>query len=132
MLGYDFSLYVTSFIFDKLTGLDPERYRSTATEAEDRRFNTLESRLPESERYKDATPFVVRCRACESSVAFAPVTNRAVSIVSRPRPTSSRFPHEPFKGFFGQGQGGYLSDVREQLWDGEFADPTRVPDPGAH
>lgn len=63
-------------------GLDPGRYRSTVTEAEDRRFSTLESRLPESERYKDATPFVVRCRECECSVAFAPVTNRADSLVN--------------------------------------------------
>ena len=78
--------------FDKLSGLDPGRYRSTVTEAEDRRFNTLDSRLPESERYKDAAPFVVRCRACESSVAFAPVTNRAVSPVSR----RLSVPHKPF------------------------------------
>ncbi|KAH9066550.1 DNA polymerase alpha catalytic subunit [Lactarius vividus] len=62
-------------------GLDPGRYRSTVTETEERRFNTLESRIAESERYKDAAPFVVRCRACEGSVAFAPVTNRADSLV---------------------------------------------------
>jgi hypothetical protein len=78
MLRYVFSLH-RGFFFDKFSGLDPGRYRSTATETEDRRFSTLESRLPESERYKDARPFVVRCRACESSVAFAPVTNRGVS-----------------------------------------------------
>ncbi|KAH9072265.1 DNA polymerase alpha catalytic subunit [Lactarius deliciosus] len=63
-------------------GLDPGRYRSVVTETEDRRFSTLESRLPESERYKDAAPFVVRCRACEGSAAFAPVTNRADSLVT--------------------------------------------------
>jgi hypothetical protein len=78
MLRYVFSLH-RGRIFDGLSGLDPGRYRSTATETEDRRFTTLESRLPESERYKDATPFVVRCRACECVVAFAPVSNRAVS-----------------------------------------------------
>ena len=64
---------------DRLPGLDPGRYRSIVTESEDRRFSALESRIPESERYKEATPFVVRCRGCESRVAFVPVTNRAVS-----------------------------------------------------
>ena len=78
-LGMSTARIEASFFFDKLLGLDPGRYRSTATESEDRRFSTLESRLPESERYKDATPFVVRCRACECMVAFAPVTNRGVS-----------------------------------------------------
>ncbi|KAI0255725.1 DNA polymerase alpha catalytic subunit [Lactifluus subvellereus] len=63
-------------------GLDPGRYRSTTTnETEEGRFSTLESQLPESERYKDAVPFVVRCRACECCVAFAPVANRAESLV---------------------------------------------------
>lgn len=60
-------------------GLDPGRYRSTTvTEFEERRFSALESQLPDSERYKDAAPFVVRCRACECNVGFAPVSNRAV------------------------------------------------------
>ncbi|KAI9509680.1 hypothetical protein F5148DRAFT_1185768 [Russula earlei] len=63
-------------------GLDPGRHRSTTSnEVEERRFSALESQLPDSERYKDAVPFVVRCRACECSVAFAPVTNKAESLV---------------------------------------------------
>ncbi|KAH9967412.1 DNA polymerase alpha catalytic subunit [Russula dissimulans] len=63
-------------------GLDPGRYRSTtANEVEERRFTALDSQLPDSERYKDAMPFVVRCRACECSVAFPPVSNRAESLV---------------------------------------------------
>ena len=62
-----------------MQGLDPGRYRSTTvTEFEERRFSALESQLPDSERYKDAAPFVVRCRACECRVGFAPVSNRAV------------------------------------------------------
>ena len=62
-----------------MPGLDPARYRSTVvTEFEERRFTALESQLPDSERYKDAAPFVVRCRACECNVGFAPVSNRAV------------------------------------------------------
>lgn len=62
-----------------MQGLDPGRYRSTTvTEFEERRFSALESQLPDSERYKDAAPFVIRCRACECKVGFAPVSNRAV------------------------------------------------------
>jgi DNA polymerase alpha subunit A len=65
-----------------MQGLDPGRYRSvTANEAEERRFNVLDSQLPDSERYKDAVPFVVRCRDCGSSVAFAPVANRTVRLL---------------------------------------------------
>ena len=65
-----------------MQGLDPGRYRSvTVNEAEERRFNALDSQLPDSERYKDAAPFVVRCRACECSVGFAPVANRSVRLV---------------------------------------------------
>jgi DNA polymerase alpha zinc finger protein len=64
-----------------MQGLDPGRYRSTTvTEFEERRFSALESQLPDSERYKDAAPFVVRCRACECSVGFAPVSNRTVCL----------------------------------------------------
>ncbi|KAI0272419.1 hypothetical protein BC834DRAFT_921889 [Gloeopeniophorella convolvens] len=63
-------------------GLDPGRYRThTITEAEGRHFGTLESQLPDSERFKDAAPFVVRCRACGGSVNFAPISNRAESLV---------------------------------------------------
>ena len=64
-----------------MEGLDPGHYRSTtATETEERRFSALDSQIPDAERYKDAPPFVVRCRACESNVAFAPVADRAVRL----------------------------------------------------
>ena len=73
------SLY--GILSDSMQGLDPGRYRSTtANETEGRRFSTLDSQLPDSERYKDAAPFVVRCRACECSVGFPPVANRAVRL----------------------------------------------------
>ena len=73
-----------------MQGLDPGRYRTvTANEVEERRFNALDSQLPDSERYKDAVPFVVRCRACEGNVAFAPVANRAVRFVLTLDPLSA-------------------------------------------
>ena len=69
----------TSLLTWVMQGLDPGRYRSTTvTEFEEHRFSALDSQLPDSERYKNAAPFVVRCRACECNVGFAPVSNRAV------------------------------------------------------
>ena len=95
-----------------MKGLDPGRYRSTTvTDAEERRFSALDSQLPESERYKDAAPFVVRCRACDCSVGFAPVANRAVRL-------SLRLFYNAFGssrhilGVVGQGQRSYVSDVQ--------------------
>jgi DNA polymerase alpha subunit A len=77
-----------------MQGLDPGRYKSTTiAEADERRFSALESQLPDSERYKDTTPFVVRCRACECSVGFAPVANRAVRLSSQ---LMFLDPHAPF------------------------------------
>ena len=64
-----------------IQGLDPGRYQSmTVIEFEEHRFSALELQLPDSERYKDVAPFVVRCRPCECSVGFAPVSNRAVCL----------------------------------------------------
>jgi hypothetical protein len=66
---------------DTMQGLDPGRYLSTTiTDTDERRFSVLESQLPDSKRYKDAVPFVVRCGASECSVGFAPVANRAVRL----------------------------------------------------
>jgi hypothetical protein len=77
---------------DMMRGLDPGRYRSTTiTETDERRFSALESQLPDSERYKDTAPFVVRCRTCECSVGFSPVANRAVRL----------FPKRSIKCFLG-------------------------------
>lgn len=38
--------------------------------------------LPESERYKDSDPFLVRCRSCQGEVAFAQIGDRDVSFGS--------------------------------------------------
>lgn len=98
--------------FDVIKGLDPGRYRSTTVnEAEERRFNALESQLPDSERYKDAAPFVVRCRACECSVGFAPVANRAVR--SSPGSINNALRSSlPILGVLGQGQRSYVPYVQ--------------------
>jgi hypothetical protein len=95
-----------------MKGLDPGRYRSTnVTDADERRFSALDSQLPDSERYKDAAPFVVRCRACDYRVGFAPVANKAVCL-------SPRSIHDALGssrhilGVVGQGQRSYVSGVQ--------------------
>lgn len=67
-----------------LLGLDPNRYKNTAIgEPEQRHFCTFDSLMSDEERYKDATPFNIRCRSCEGTVEFAPVTDRTVSCLFR-------------------------------------------------
>jgi hypothetical protein len=61
-------------------GLDPGRYRnSSAAESEERYFSTLDSGMSDSQRYKDAKPFIVRCRRCEAQFAFTPIHEQDVS-----------------------------------------------------
>ncbi|KAI0321598.1 hypothetical protein OF83DRAFT_251189 [Amylostereum chailletii] len=53
-------------------GLDPGRYRTiVAGETEERAFGTLDSQVSDAERYREADPFMVRCRSCDTHTAFA-------------------------------------------------------------
>ncbi|KAI0358255.1 hypothetical protein OH77DRAFT_1256462 [Trametes cingulata] len=63
-------------------GLDPNRYRTVVGgEAEERYFGTLDSLMSDAERFKDADPFVVRCRSCKNDVTFTPLGDREKSLV---------------------------------------------------
>ena len=60
-------------------GLDPNRYRIvTGGDSEEKAFGTLDSLLTDVQRYKDADPFLVRCRACQATLPFVSVTERQV------------------------------------------------------
>ncbi|KAF9482567.1 DNA polymerase alpha catalytic subunit [Pholiota conissans] len=50
-------------------GLDPLRYRSSIVENE-REFAALDSQIPDSEKFRDALPFLVRCRHCQVRLNF--------------------------------------------------------------
>ncbi|KAJ7876279.1 DNA polymerase family B-domain-containing protein [Mycena leptocephala] len=64
-------------------GLDPARYRAAAsTSVDEPTFSSLDSQMSDSERFKDATPFNVRCRRCQVELPFAPIHNRDDSILS--------------------------------------------------
>ncbi|KAF9006961.1 hypothetical protein BDQ17DRAFT_1351161 [Cyathus striatus] len=55
-------------------GLDPMRFRSSAaSNSEERAFASLDSQMSDTERFKDAVPFFVRCRHCRGQMSFAPL-----------------------------------------------------------
>ncbi|KAM6489911.1 hypothetical protein JOM56_014723 [Amanita muscaria] len=55
-------------------GLDPQRYRSfTSATSNEVVFASFESQLSDKERFKDAAPFIVRCRGCQGQLSFAPI-----------------------------------------------------------
>ncbi|KAJ7132213.1 hypothetical protein C8R44DRAFT_773372 [Mycena epipterygia] len=69
-------------------GLDPARYRtSTASSADEPTFSSLDSQMSDSERFKDASAFIVRCRRCQGQLAFAPIHDRERSILLPTGPT---------------------------------------------
>ena len=60
-------------------GLDPARFRTYSTaEGEELNITTLDSQIPESERYNDADPLKIRCRHCETEADFVPIHDRQV------------------------------------------------------
>ncbi|KAF8196860.1 DNA polymerase family B-domain-containing protein [Mycena galopus ATCC 62051] len=64
-------------------GLDPTRYRAAASASVDEpSFSSLDSQMSDSERFKDASPFLVRCRHCHGETPFAPIHDRDRSILS--------------------------------------------------
>ena len=55
---------------DFFLGLDPTRFR-TSSGADERTFSALDSQISDVERFRDATPFRVRCRHCQGQLAFS-------------------------------------------------------------
>ncbi|KAJ7493343.1 hypothetical protein B0H11DRAFT_2006017 [Mycena galericulata] len=63
-------------------GLDPARYRTSTSGATDEpSFSSLDSQMTDSERFKDASPFLVRCRRCQGELSFAPIHDRERSLL---------------------------------------------------
>lgn len=76
------------------SGLDPNRYKSvTLGDVEGRGLGSLGSLLSEKERFKDADPFIVRCKSCQGEGIFAPVGDRAVCLVLLTRRAMLLMPH---------------------------------------
>ncbi|KAJ7634179.1 DNA polymerase family B-domain-containing protein [Mycena polygramma] len=68
-------------------GLDPARYRAaTSNSVDEPSFSSLDSQMSDSERFKDAAPFLVRCRHCQVQLPFAPIHDRQRSILTSAGP----------------------------------------------
>ncbi|KII85843.1 hypothetical protein PLICRDRAFT_298164 [Plicaturopsis crispa FD-325 SS-3] len=69
-------------------GLDPGRFRNpTSGESTEISFSNLDSQLSDKERFKNAEPFLVRCRNCEGQLPFVPFFDRESSILLPSGPT---------------------------------------------
>ncbi|KDQ26754.1 hypothetical protein PLEOSDRAFT_1105655 [Pleurotus ostreatus PC15] len=72
-------------------GLDPNRYSYSQTQmgegGMEAAFSPLDAQISDQERYKDATPFMVKCRGCKGQVAYAPMYERSASILQPAGPS---------------------------------------------
>ncbi|KZP01754.1 DNA polymerase alpha catalytic subunit, partial [Calocera viscosa TUFC12733] len=58
-------------------GLDPGRYStSLSNPADEPLFGTLDSQIPDKERFKDVDSLLIRCRKCEASFMFGSMTEK--------------------------------------------------------
>ncbi|KAF9540175.1 hypothetical protein CPC08DRAFT_478292 [Agrocybe pediades] len=62
------------------------RYRDTVAGGDDRVFSGLDSQLSDSERFRDAAPFVIRCRHCQVQVPFVPLNDADANILASSGP----------------------------------------------
>ncbi|KAK9761960.1 DNA-directed DNA polymerase alpha catalytic subunit pol1 [Basidiobolus ranarum] len=51
-------------------GLDSSKYHSTSAKASDERFTTLDSQIPDADRFKNAVRFSPKCRYCHQAYEF--------------------------------------------------------------
>lgn len=86
MSGYSiFHFLLAYYLLIDILGLDPARYRSSGSGLEEKSFAALDSQMSDTERFKDASPFLVRCRHCQGEVSFVPLNDREVcKVVSLP------------------------------------------------
>ncbi|KAF4610852.1 hypothetical protein D9613_006632 [Agrocybe pediades] len=63
-------------------GLDPMRYRHSVTGDDDRVFSGLDSQISDAERFRNAAPFVIRCRHCQVQAPFVPLNDADANILA--------------------------------------------------
>ena len=66
------------------SGLDPMKFRNTTSDPDQRVFTPLDSQLSDQERFKDATPLLLRCRSCKGQLGFSPLHDREVCVLLNP------------------------------------------------
>ncbi|PPQ85267.1 hypothetical protein CVT25_010040 [Psilocybe cyanescens] len=68
-------------------GLDPMRYRTAVGGVEDRAFSGLDSQMSDAERFRDAAPFIIRCRHCQVKLPFLPLNDPEADILQPTGPS---------------------------------------------
>lgn len=61
------------------TGLDAQRFKSISLDVPEREFKTLQSQISDEQRFADAEPFRIRCKACGAESAFDGISDNKVS-----------------------------------------------------
>ncbi|PPQ69598.1 hypothetical protein CVT26_001586 [Gymnopilus dilepis] len=67
-------------------GLDPTHYRHTVGGTE-QVFSALDSQISDAERFRDAAPFLVRCRHCQTIFPFLPIHEQEPAFLLPTGPT---------------------------------------------
>ena len=108
-------------------GLDPNRYRTIAAgESEEKSFGTLDSLMSDAQRFKDADPFLVRCRSCQNSVPFGPLNEREVCCCTSH--SVAKYSHGPVEITYSN-RGPDVPTMSSCGWDGECANAAGGADP---
>ncbi|QRV74151.1 DNA polymerase family B [Ceratobasidium sp. AG-Ba] len=63
-------------------GLDPARFQVSVASVDEDPYRTLDSQMPDKERFRDVAQFVVQCQKCQGSVLFSPVGSAEVPIIT--------------------------------------------------
>ena len=73
------SVTLLSSISERFPGLDPSRFRTYVTAAEERDFAPLGSQLSDEVRFQGCEKFMVSCRKCRAApLEFAPAGKSTV------------------------------------------------------
>ncbi len=56
------------------------RYRNPSS-TDDRAFSALDSQITDSERFRNASAFIVRCRHCQGKLPFLPLNDPEVKVI---------------------------------------------------
>ncbi|KAF8880166.1 DNA polymerase alpha zinc finger-domain-containing protein, partial [Infundibulicybe gibba] len=100
-LRIDFEHYLSQQVLPPIERLclNLDRYRSNYSGGEDNRtFTALDSQMSDTEKFRDAVPFIVECRECKGNMPFAPIHERqcasrrfspSARLISRVKPHSN-------------------------------------------
>ena len=105
------------------SGLDPMRFRNTTSDPDQRVFTPLDTQLSDQERFKDATPLLLRCCSCKGQLIFSPLHDREVCTLLSPcRMSGLRF---LVSAFYCPARRIYLSWLRSSLLVTQHRNPAR-------